>query len=53
MSDSDCQRIEEFLRDLVNAVNSYEKNERKSWTNLLAVRNRAKQHLDNRPGRDD
>ena len=56
----DCQNNEAMLRDLVDAVKSYEKGERNSWLKLLAATNRALQHLnrnvkyiDNRPGRDD
>ena len=56
----DYQNNEAILRDLVDAVRSYEKGERKSWPKLLAARNRALQHLnrnekfiDSRPGRDD
>ena len=53
MTDYNYKEIKAILRDFVDAVDSFDRNERDSWTNLLAVRDRALQHLDNKPGRDD
>ena len=53
MTDYNYKEIKAILRDFVDAVDSFDRNERDSWTNLLAVRDRALQHLDNKPGRND